>query len=368
MTVSALRLGVLSAGLLGAEVAHADQPRYRLQVVPSPTQLATFATEIRDDGLVVGTAQGFEPWGIGSASRPIIWDGSAMTTLQVPHGWSAGAAGGNDLGVVVGSSIGPWQFPQSTERRATIWRNGGFERLGTFGGPSSDATGVNNSGLVIGYADTINAGTCAFIYSEGAIAPIPGIGLQPSYAKDVNEDGIVLGSVHEQGLVRAWIHDSNTGSTSFVPRPPGTTHCMPYSINDRGDIVGQIRGPSEYVPFVFADGVTTLLDSSFGYVSDINNYRQIAGARFVPYEGYFAAIWEAGSIIDLSSAIDDPLQWRLDYARGINDAGQVIATGYATSGPTAFHTVSVLLTPIPEPLVLAPLVMTMLTRNRRRSS
>jgi hypothetical protein len=65
---------------------------------------------------------------------------------------------------------------------------------------------------------------------------------------------------------------------------------------------------------------------------------------------------------DLNDLIDPSAGIVLKYARGINDTGQIVATGVNAMGARA-----ILLTPIPEPGGALLAVCSLVTLRRRRS-
>ena len=95
------------------------------------------------------------------------------------------------------------------------------------------------------------------------------------------------------------------------------------------------------------------------YALGINNSGQIVGAveEIVPYL-HHATLWDNGALIDLNTVLDSSgAAWmNLDFAYGINDAGQIVGDGINISGEQHAY----LLTPIaqaPEPATLALLAI-----------
>jgi len=126
------------------------------------------------------------------------------------------------------------------------------------------------------------------------------------------------------------------------------------AINEAGQIVGRrLVDPIGTQAYIWANGQVTDLGTLGGPQSDpaeINEFGVVVGnadtsqVRIAghPELGYVthAFIYENQTLEDLNSLIDPSLRLTLIDARGINNAGQIIAR---TSSQ------SVLLTPVPEP-------------------
>jgi probable HAF family extracellular repeat protein len=133
---------------------------------------------------------------VGSAYHAFRYAAGAMVDLGTLPGASASAARGiNDDGVIVGDS------GTSATTHAFVYRDGRMEDLGTLGGPgaSSAALAVNGAGQVAGAAwDPATGGaTTAVRWTQGVATDLglpPGAGATSSYARGINDRGLVVGT------------------------------------------------------------------------------------------------------------------------------------------------------------------------------
>ncbi|MEW8344214.1 MAG: hypothetical protein AB2730_08120, partial [Candidatus Thiodiazotropha sp.] len=81
---------------------------------------------------------------------------------------------------------------------AVIWDGSDVTDLGTLGGDDSYAFGINDEGVVVGYSRTAEGKAHAFIWQDGIMTDIHDPDLPPineSYARAINSDGLVAGTV-----------------------------------------------------------------------------------------------------------------------------------------------------------------------------
>jgi probable HAF family extracellular repeat protein len=99
----------------------------------------------------------------------------------------------------------------------------------------------------------------------------------------------------------------------------------------------------------------------------INNHNEVVGWAYGPGAQMRAFVWSEGDgMLDLNSLIDPSSGWQLWAAMAINDAGQIVGTGWFNGKDTAFR-----LDPIPEPatwrlLGLGGLAIVTVRRRSRR--
>ena len=165
--------------------------------VPAPSytviDLGTFGTvqsaqafELNEAGHVVGYA----------AARPFLWQNGAKTDLGTLGGPSAMANALNDNGQIVGHST----FAVGSPGHAVLWQNGTITNLTPDlpAGQGSSATGINEAGQIVG-----NIGyTEAFLWENGARTSLGRLGGGGSFASDINDSRIVVGS--SSGRPFAW--------------------------------------------------------------------------------------------------------------------------------------------------------------------
>ena len=124
------------------------------------------------------------------------------------------------------------------------------------------------------------------------------------------------------------------------------------AINDLGQVVGYsfTSGYQSIEAFLWKDGVGMIslgtLGGNYSDAEDINNLGQIVGFSSKTNSGQdtYAFLWEGGVMSDLNSLISEDSGWLLTEARGINNTGQIVGSGYIDNQLHAF-----LLTPTSEP-------------------
>jgi probable HAF family extracellular repeat protein len=158
------------------------------------------ATAVNSVGDVVGYSE------IGNKTEGFFWDHATGTMTGLDFGgYSSYAIGVNDYGQVVGAGYNGHTNPVTGEQdqfHAFFWDRANpnlVVDLGSLAGPdgrSSQAAAVNNNGLVVGSSDDASGDTHAFSWTQAGgmkdLAPLTGD--QYSYASDVNDSGMVVGT------------------------------------------------------------------------------------------------------------------------------------------------------------------------------
>ena len=170
--------------------------------------------------------------------------------------------------------------------------------LGTLGGTCALATGVNNAGIVIG--DNINDEPTerAFLWENGSIRDLGGtIGGNQTTAEALNQAGQVAG-------------------------------------------VGTLAGELFYHATLWKrlgeiTDLGTVDQDPCSFSSAINSKAQIVGASLpgCAFDSNTRAfLWEDGSIFDLNTLISPGASLHLQWARDINDRGEIAGTGLDAEG------------------------------------
>jgi probable HAF family extracellular repeat protein len=215
--------------------------------------------------------------------RGFVWTDGKMQPLQTLGGDLTAAEAINDAGQIAGAADN-----RNGDLLATLWQDGKPRSLGVLSrGDMSIASGINASGDVVGYS-----GSCevrGFLYRNGKMAPLPGLGGASSYAASINADGSIVGSAEarngEDWHAVLWqsgkIRDLGTlgGSDSDA-----------YGINDRGEVVG---------------------------------------ASLTAGQEPHAFLWRDGRMVDLNTLIPAKLGWVLQSAMAINNDGAIVGFGAA---------------------------------------
>lgn len=172
-----------------------------------------------------------------------------------------------------------------------------------------NASGMNAFGDVVGTGTT---GSGAWISRAGAPAellPLPA-GAQYAVASDINDAGVIVGSVSPPGVAVAWIPDGAGGYTvELLGMLPGHIRSGATAINNVGDIVGSSSTGMFAYPVLFAGAgvVQDLTSTGVFNPKDINDHRVLVDAFArrldlntmmvddpgLPGPGYFAVVGEA---------------------------------------------------------------------------
>lgn len=239
--------------------------------------------------------------------------------------------------------------------------------LGTFGGLSSQGESINDSGIVVGYAQTTNnAAEHAFIY-DGVMHDIGTLGGNNSTANAINASGIVVGWAHTSaGIGHAFIYDGTMHDLGTL----GGAGSQANAINNSGKVTGSSDVVGSLLPHAFLyDGVMHdlgTLGGDYSGGSGINSAGHVVGYSNLTINGdTHAFLYNGNQMLDLNSFIDPNSGWELQWARGINDSGQIVGVGRINGAQQGF-----LLTPIPEPSVISLFIIGgvgLLWRSRRKS-
>jgi hypothetical protein len=299
------------------------------------------AISINADGVVVGTGS---PPGDADPWVPFVWRDGARQDLALPATMNRSrAVRVNDGGQVLVLYFNP---SPPFRARSLLWKDGLTTPIGS---PAVDeevvAWDLNAAGDVVGqFSYPLNDGT--FFRS----------------ARAFRWDG--------------------TNLAFFDPLPdPETYGSVAVSINDFGDIVGEVRRSDLYLPFLWRAGQLTDLGALvpvhvansglvLGYTGqnqpgfhdqgqnyalpkgpwnsavplDVNASRVAVGYAY-GFATSAAVVWRDDDIFDANDLIGDALPHRLTEATSINDRGQIVALAELDDGSIR----SYLLTPATPP-------------------
>jgi probable HAF family extracellular repeat protein len=193
-----------------------------------------------------------------------------------------------------------------------------MQDLGTLGGKNSFAGDINASGQIVGASTLDNESNYryehAFLYSDGKMQDLSSWGGDYSSANAINDRGQVVGTSFERiqyGLdsERAILYSN--GQTQDISTLDGSYGGSAIAINASGQVLGNSFNPN--------------------------------GGAERPF------LYSNGQIIDINSLLAPDSDWRIGFATGLNDKGQIILNGSRIENSKIIEH-ALLLTPTPVPL------------------
>lgn len=169
-----------------------------------------------------------------------------------------------------------------------IYRNGAMTILGGLGGSGSYARAINNVGQVVGSSSLKVGGKKvehAFLWQDGVFQDLGTLGEDRSYAVAVNDSGHVVGIAYSDGSLERKAFSYRNGQMKELPKCSGNV-IMPKAINNHGQIVGLYSVRRDSTGVLVQQGqcypLTALLDDSGeGWhdllIDDINDEGVIVG-------------------------------------------------------------------------------------------
>jgi probable HAF family extracellular repeat protein len=338
-----------------ALISVAARPAFSQSYAYTVTDLGTLpggilseARAINNSGQVVGNAVVNGQW------HGFIYSDGVMTDIgTLPTGMNSSVFAINAFGEVVGTADVEHvtnQFQPTMESHAILYQNGQLIDLGSLPGSSDSpmsvlnknfdnraaaaAYGVNDRGVAVGMA----RGT-VMIYQDGVMRGINSQNV--ATALDINNLGQMVGQTRSgteaSPIVHAFLMDGLSVRELGADDPSHFSYAA--AINDYGTVVGgsaPAGGPIR--AFAYTNGEMTDLGVLPGHLSSVamgvNNRGVIVGSG-----DNTAFVYKDGVMSDLNDLI--PPGFQLVYAVGINDSGQIIATGFTNHQERAL-----LLTPI----------------------
>jgi probable HAF family extracellular repeat protein len=270
--------------------------------------------------------------------------------------------------------------------------------LGTLGGGTqSSASAANTMGVVAGFSEVATGGSQAFRWSDangngandaGEMQQLPNLG-GSSLAYDINDAGLIVGSSDVGGLPHPVVWNGNT-VTDLDPSGIGG---VAYALNAGGDAVGETwtaAGPKHAAVFrngqvidlgtlggansvardindsgvvvgesTTADGTTRgfrwedkngngasdpgemedlgTLGGDNSFAKGINNAGDIVGYSDFDSSGpLHSFVLRGGEMHDLDALIPAGSGWQINKVFGVNDAGQLVGSGFLNTSQSGF--------------------------------
>jgi len=307
-----------------------------------------------------GNAAGWVANGLGSRLDPVRWEGSVPHLLPSAN-VGASASGLNDIGQVVGvlGMEPPQAFlytPQGSGNPAQL------QDLSQVLGPDlSWADDINNDGIVVGTVGGFINAERPFIYDSKSgeqpvlLEPLPGDSYAHAYA--INEAGDVAGvSGGTQG----------SGCHAFIFKNGLMSDLGPVDLegladlNDSGVTTGWVSGQAFRLDSSAANLVPEKLpplpDQSASWGFGINNDGVVVGqysdhqVETRAFVNFPSSYLTPGSL-DLQTLVANPSDWLLLAAYDINNKGQIVGVGRHQRDANE-QTRAFLLTPITSGLAL----------------
>jgi probable HAF family extracellular repeat protein len=132
---------------------------------------------------------------------------------------------------------------------------------------------------------------------------------------------------------------SSSGEMVDLGVLPGDSDSEASAVNDRGDVVGQSRGPvgSQAVRWTRSGGIQalgTVAGGTYSVANAINRHGAVVGVSGVPV-GPRAFLWtDTAGMRDLNELIPTGADFVLTEGVGVNDQGVIAALGHdAIGGP-----------------------------------
>jgi hypothetical protein len=309
--------------------------------------LEGIAFDINESGEVVGQSGG----------QPYHWqvtDGEPVSIVAQPLslGSTSGVTGGyaravNESGAICGAV----NNDDVTIQAAVVWPSAVEEPIVLSSG--AGALDVNNNGIVIGAV-----GYTAAAWHVASVGTVVGPVLLggSGAALSINDSNLVVGDdAFPDGQAVAWLLDWDGTDLNVVAQwpvidPSGLVWSMAQSVNEAGDILGELHDGANYPEAFLVNSalepqtLPSLVDNRKQYTHnerprDINNASppQILGYALVldrKYGGQQSGsgwvIWQGDSVLSLADALNSTLP-SLQWLYALNDSGWIVGSGAATA-------------------------------------
>lgn len=347
-----------------------------------PGNNVSYAFWTTNNGLTTGDSENgaIDPLTGFPETEAVLWRNGQVIDLGTFGGNVSSASSVNSHGQVVGAalntipdpfaaSFGPLNgngvFPQpiffftiATQAHAFLW-DGTMHDLGTLGGPDSAAFYVNERGQATGYSftnSTPNPTTGiptidTFLWDHGKMIDLGTLGGTVSSPYSMNERGEVVGESFLAGDQTIHAFLSRHGRKMKDLGTLGGSFGMADWINQAGDIVGisSLPGDQQTFAFLWKNRVMQNLGSVDGDACSeglsVNASDQVVGDSWdCGREFQHSFLWENGSMVDLLSLIPPGSGMQFRVADSINDRGEIAVQGILSNGD--YH--AILLIPCDE--------------------
>ena len=317
-------------------------------------------TWINDRGMVVGGSENgvIDPLNGIPAVRAVVWKHGQIIDLGTLGGYESSAQAINNRGQVAGIALNTILDPFEarlgppnlfccgvTQMHAFLWQHGPIQDLGTLGGPDSAGMFLNERGQVAGVSytsSTPNPGTGIptqdpFLWENGKMLDLGTLGGTAGWPFSLNQRGQVVGQSNLSGDManHPFLWDKKNGMIDLGTL--GGTNGRAIWLNDAGEVVGvsNLPGDTGRHAFLWKNGVMTDL-GTLGQASvpwSINSGGQIVGVSLINSTTRAGFLWEnGGPMVDLNSLVIPGSGLTALNAASINERGEIVGQGQLANG------------------------------------
>lgn len=203
--------------------------------------------------------------------RGFLYRNNQMIDIgTLPGGFESGATAIDSFGRVAG-----WSQNSSGRRVAIIWENNLMATIGTLpGARDSFAEAMNDRDQIVGSSD-MRAFLFEGDFTGGTMTELPGLGGNRSFANDINNDGVIVGTADVPGMglqpciwIEGQIHDLN----DLIAPYSGWTVTSPRAINDAGYIAALALRDTNERGVLLAPTPIHLSPPSPGRAGEVNTF------------------------------------------------------------------------------------------------
>lgn len=362
-------------GLFSGAAIAGQNPQYNIKPLDSGGAYDCYITGINDSGKIVGYTVDENNF-----STPMTWNLAGVGTPLPALAGSNGHA--EPTRVNASGAISGLSRNAAGNTSAVMWKaDGTIVEIPSLGGVTSFAQDISDNGVVVGSSYVSNGGSHAFTWTEAG-----GIVDYGSFNSTDRNYHAGFNAVNDAGKkggtgyrlfspFKASISlPGQTGITDISP-PAQFSQGMVLGMNEGGTTVGyqNINGTGSPHPVIFnEDGTLTDLGTlglGEGWAQDVNDAGVIVGRvfGFDDLSGEMIQktfVYMNGEMFDLMDLIpqEGTSGWTKFFeASSINDQGQIVGEGLYNGEITPF-----VMTVVPEPASLGALALAGIVLKRRR--